>query len=149
MKFFLMRHGEAEVFAPSDMQRALTEHGRLHISEHIRLLAPQLSDVDCIIHSPYLRACQTAQIVADILSVQDLFESDLWTPDSNPAVALHSLEGVESRCAMVVTHMPIVARVEALCCDDERFPHPFQCGELTQIIADWPAAGLGRHKRLD
>lgn len=148
MKFFLMRHGEAETFAASDMQRNLTERGRLHVSDHVRHLSPQLSDVDCIIHSPYLRTCQTANIVADILSVTDLIESDQWTPDSSPVIALQSLEELENRCPIVVTHMPIVSRVEALCCDDERFPHPFQCGELTQIIAEWPAAGLGKHRRL-
>ncbi|WP_415901497.1 phosphohistidine phosphatase SixA [Neptuniibacter sp. QD29_5] len=145
MKFFLMRHGEAEFFAESDAQRKLTPEGVKRLTSRLGAAKPYLENVDCIIHSPYVRACQTAEMVNQQLGGVEQFISELWTPESDPATALAFLENFESRCPLVVTHMPLISYVEVICCEGSSHnPAAFGCGEITQLEADWPAAGLGR-----
>lgn len=148
MKFYLMRHGEAEMFAVSDEARALTSGGVERLREKLMRKMSQLRGIDCIIHSPYLRTVQTAEIVSQFLGVNEFIASENWTPEADPQHALAFLEAFSARTPIIVTHMPIVSRVEALCCGDLRYPQPFQCGELSLIEADWPAAGLGSSRRV-
>ncbi|WP_286237740.1 phosphohistidine phosphatase SixA [Neptuniibacter halophilus] len=148
MNFYLMRHAEAELFAESDAKRSLTESGRLRLQAKAADLRDALASVDCIVHSPYLRTRQTAEIMADTLGVQVLAESPLWTPEAAPMEAIESLEGYVERTPLVITHMPIVALVEALLIEGgTRYPAGFNCAEIALIEADWPAAGLGVLKR--
>jgi len=144
VNFFLMRHGEAELFAPSDAARELTVQGKKRLQLRLKCLSDQLKKADCIIHSPYIRAQQTAELVDLELGGVDLFISDCWTPESDVVEALASLEAFADRCPIIVTHMPLIARAEALCCQgSEQYPASFSCGEIAQLQADWPAAGLG------
>jgi phosphohistidine phosphatase len=148
MKLFLMRHAEAELFAESDAKRTLTEAGRFRLQAKAADLRDALASVDCIIHSPYLRTRQTAEIMADTLGIQTLMELPLWTPDASPQAALESLEGCLEHTPLVVTHMPLVALVEALLTEgDLRYPAGFNCAEIAQLETDWPASGLGVLKR--
>lgn len=145
MNFFLMRHGEAELFASSDVSRELTVQGKRRLQVRLNALSRQLEIADCIIHSPYIRAQQTAELVNLELGGLELFSSKYWTPDSDVAQALTSLEPFSDRCPIIVTHMPLIARAEALCCQGTvQYPAAFSCGEIAQLQADWPAAGLGR-----
>jgi phosphohistidine phosphatase len=144
MKFYLMRHGEAEFSAPSDAQRHLTEQGVALLNRRLDSLKQELNDISCIIHSPYVRTLETAELVSRCLNVSDLYSSDLWTPDSSPEKALASLEPYTEHTPLIVTHMPIVSYVEALCCDGSAsYSRSFACGEISSITTDWPAAGLG------
>lgn len=144
MKFYLMRHGEAEYSAPSDAERKLTHRGIELLKVRLAAAKAQFNDVSCIIHSPYLRALGTAQVVSESLNVIELISSDLWTPESDAQKALSSLENYTDQVPLVVTHMPVVSYVEALCCDgDFSFPRSFSCGEISAITAEWPAVGLG------
>lgn len=144
MKFYLMRHGEAEMFAASDKQRALTSQGRIRLQEQITAIRSSLSDVDCILHSPYQRACETAAIVAQALKIDALAVVDGWTPSDDPVTAISTLEGYLQRTPLIVTHMPLVSNVEALLCDgSSSYPRAFNCGEISAIEAEFPAVGLG------
>lgn len=148
MKFFLMRHGEAETFAPSDEQRELTPRGVQKLRDSLTSMADLLADVDCIIHSPYTRAIQTAEIVAEILNIEELHSSELWSPENDPKAALAFLEDYLERCSLIVTHMPLVGRIESLCCGGYNYHAAFNCGEVSSVSAEWPAAGMGNCKRL-
>lgn len=148
MKFFLMRHGEAEAFAKTDRDRKLTDQGKSMVRERITALRAALSDIDCIVHSPYIRAHQTAYIVAELIGIDRIKYSELWIPEGRPQDALSSVEGYSNSTPLFVTHMPLIAQVEALCAGESRYPSPFDCGEISQISADWPAAGLGYSTRF-
>lgn len=144
MKFYLMRHGEAELSAPSDAQRHLTPQGIASLKRHLDQFKQELNDITCIVHSPYIRTEETAQLAAERLNLSVLSSSGLWTPESSPTKALESLESYTEHVPLIVTHMPIVAYVEALCCEGSvSYPRSFGCGEISSITADWPAAGLG------
>ena len=144
MNLFLMRHGEAEPFASNDALRNLTPMGRHYIEEKITQLKSELSEIDCIIHSPYVRAVQTADIVANALDVQSQISLPCWTPDSEPQKALQSLEPYIEKSVLVVTHMPLIGSVEALLCEgDSRYSRGYSCAEIADIKVEWPAVGLG------
>ncbi len=71
MKLYVMRHGPAEDAAASgrDSDRALTPSGR----ERVRIVARALLEGDeaplAIVSSPYVRALQTAEIVAAVTNL--------------------------------------------------------------------------------
>ncbi|MFO0678953.1 MAG: phosphohistidine phosphatase SixA [Polyangiaceae bacterium] len=73
MKLYVMRHGPAEDVASSgrDSDRALTPSGR----ERVRVVAKALLDGDeapmSIVSSPYVRALQTAEIVAGVTNLAE------------------------------------------------------------------------------
>ncbi|MFW1676288.1 phosphohistidine phosphatase SixA [Pontibacter sp. JAM-7] len=145
MIFYLMRHGEAESFAVTDAQRRLTETGRLKLERQLKQIDAELLDIDCILHSPYQRAKETAALVSAQLGILPEPSLSAWTPDASPSAALDSLEAFADRTPLVVTHLPLVGYVTALCCEGStQYPAVFGCGEIVRIKADWPAAGLGQ-----
>ena len=144
MNLYLMRHGEADFCAENDASRNLTPSGCRYIETKIAKFKNELKDIDCIIHSPYLRAVQTAKIVAGALDIQALTSLTCWTPESNPKEALQSLEPYADQRVLVVTHMPLIGAVEALLCEgDYRYSRGYSCAEIAKLKVDWPATGLG------
>lgn len=139
-----MRHGEAESSASSDAARRLTPSGAQSVITRIQYNAERLSSVNRVIHSPYLRAIQTAESVAHGLNLTAMVDSSLWTPDADPLAALESLADHMDSTPLIVTHMPLISYVEALCCEGAiAYPRSFSCAEIAEIKVEWPAAGLG------
>lgn len=66
LELFVVRHAIAEERAPSkeDASRALTERGRERFAQGVRGLARLGLSFDRIDHSPWLRAVQTAELLA-------------------------------------------------------------------------------------
>ena len=60
MKLFLMRHCEAEPARTTDFARALTNHGRQQAEERARQTREAGFIPDAIVHSPLVRAVETA-----------------------------------------------------------------------------------------
>ncbi|MFH2033729.1 MAG: phosphohistidine phosphatase SixA [Candidatus Margulisiibacteriota bacterium] len=73
MKLFLMRHDDAEAKQPgkTDADRKLTDKGEKHTAEQAKRLVELRISFDLILSSPYVRACQTASIVARELGLVD------------------------------------------------------------------------------
>ncbi|PSW18827.1 phosphohistidine phosphatase SixA [Photobacterium sanctipauli] len=119
MRIYIMRHGEAHNFAPSDAERPLTPRGEALSSQMAVQLASQLgSDLDMVWVSPYLRAQQTWQSMAGHLpEPKRLMTLDDITPygdaDSVAAYikAVVSLERPET--LLVVSHLPLVGYLTA------------------------------------
>ena len=140
MKLIIMRHGQASWSSPSDKERDLTGQGTREVRDTVALLAAQR--VDCIFASPYLRAQQTARIVAEAfgLSVETLDELE---PDGNPAKVLDALP--DSGVVLLASHMPIVSYLTGLLCDGTPKIGPsFQTGMALVLEADILAPGMGR-----
>ncbi|MDO5037839.1 MAG: phosphoglycerate mutase family protein [Tissierellia bacterium] len=74
MFLYLMRHGHAEDFAPSDGERSLTEKGRARSQEAAEafLIEKKWDLPNKLVSSELRRAAQTAEIVKDILGIRDL-----------------------------------------------------------------------------
>jgi phosphohistidine phosphatase len=76
MKLFLMRHAEAETsekVIKKDADRQLTEAGRLQARVAANKLKEKLAGkdetIDQVLTSPYVRAAETAEIVATVLGL--------------------------------------------------------------------------------
>lgn len=113
MRLWLLRHGEAQRFAPQDSLRALTERGR----EEVLASAERLRGrpLEAILTSPYVRARQTAELVAQALDYRGALEIHSWlTPDSDPMDALEQLSRRIEGELLVVTHQPFVGALAGL-----------------------------------
>lgn len=112
MRLYLVRHGDALGGGPDD-GRPLSEWGRSQVQDVAR---QALERGDCrpvqILHSPKLRAVETARILADVLRPPDgAMRHDGLTPDDDPWTWSLPLARLEHD-VMLVSHMPFVA---ALC----------------------------------
>lgn len=72
MNIYLIRHGDAErtSFNKKDFDRGLTESGKVKIknaAEEWKKIIPAFEE---IVASPFVRAKQTAQIIADVFSLE-------------------------------------------------------------------------------
>lgn len=75
-RLYLVRHGSAEAKATSDAARRLTAEGRAAFAAHARALAPRLS-ISRVVTSPYLRARETADLLAAATGAAVEEEEDL------------------------------------------------------------------------
>lgn len=74
MRLLLLRHGPAEsgsTWAGDDASRPLTEAGRRKVADVGLALERIGLDCDAVLTSPYVRARETAEIVADALGFTD------------------------------------------------------------------------------
>lgn len=106
MQFALMRHGEAELTAPSDFLRELTDNGKIQVLAEAKSISRPIKK---IITSPYIRAQQTAKIMAETLGIDDIEVCDKITPNDSVAQAIKTLEPMMVSSTLIVCHMPIIA----------------------------------------
>ena len=66
MKLYLSRHGQAVSQAATDALRPLTEAGRAALLSHWQSLQGRGVQINGLIVSPYLRAQQTADCIAQV-----------------------------------------------------------------------------------
>ncbi len=79
MQLYIVRHGpagNAGEWAGPDSDRPLTRHGKQVVLRVAQRLADLGLEVDAIITSPYVRARQTAEILARTLHRADQLETD-------------------------------------------------------------------------
>ncbi len=79
MKLYFLRHGLAgdkSEWKGDDAQRPLTDEGTEKMERAAATLAQWDLNLDLIVTSPYLRACQTAEIVARKLKLLDHLAED-------------------------------------------------------------------------
>ena len=108
MQLFVLRHGNAELFAASDSERELTPKG---VSETRSILSAcgSLERVTKIIASPYVRAQQTAKLVSNQLDLP-VETSELLVPEARIETVVAWLEGLEGEVPLLVSHQPFVGR---------------------------------------
>lgn len=148
MRLLLLRHGEAGFDAPTDYERHLTSGGVLRLQAMLNTAAGELSGVTRIVHSPYLRAVQTAGLIQQAEQNQkklELHSLDLLTPDSSPQAVIDWLSEQEDESLLMVTHQPLIGYLVSLLCEgDLSRPEPMQPGAMVVIELEISAAGLGR-----
>lgn len=120
MKIYIMRHGQAGMNAKTDELRPLTEQGIEESIHMARWLAPQLTDsLSLVLHSNYLRARQTWQVIAPELPEAAMVEeSGEITPYGDPALVASYLGALAAQhdSILLVSHLPLVGYlVQSLC----------------------------------
>jgi len=110
-----MRHGQAEMMANSDSERALTDLGRAESEKMATSLAKQDITFDAVMVSPYLRAQQTWESVrpffpevANVETVKALTPSGSARKSVNEILALQAM-GMKS--LLIVSHLPLVGYI--------------------------------------
>lgn len=118
MKLMIMRHGEAEHYAASDAERALTQNGRATSLAVARACNEQgIIDIDKVLVSPYLRAQQTWQEISGCFKAQAVETSEDITPYGESEQLFEylsariELENIES--LLLVSHLPLVGYLTA------------------------------------
>ncbi|WP_237466404.1 phosphohistidine phosphatase SixA [Vibrio stylophorae] len=118
MKIYIMRHGEAQSFAPSDAERPLTQYGEWQSQQVMAELAAQVGTLDRVWVSPYLRAQQTWQAVASTLPkphlVQTMAEITPHGDEMDVAMLLQAsaeVDGFDS--ILIISHLPLVGYLAA------------------------------------
>ncbi|MEO1828907.1 MAG: phosphohistidine phosphatase SixA [Pseudomonas sp.] len=148
MRLWILRHGQAAAQAATDPERPLTGAGEQEVRSMCQILAGQ--PLDAILASPYLRAQQTASLVADQLNFARGVATAPWlTPDDAPADVLRYLSERSEQQLLLVSHQPLVSQLLSLLCEGHRGGHfPMPTAGLACVDMDVVAAGLGQLQLL-
>ena len=122
MKLYVIRHGiAADAAGMADEARPLTDEGRQKFAQVVRGLDRLEVRLDRLIHSPLLRAVQTAELLAPILRGTTQVSANLAKSPSNELLA--ELRG---EIVAVVGHEPWLSELVAwLALAERRFGHTF------------------------
>jgi len=141
MKLWLLRHGEAEPHARTDAERELSRHGRKEVRQAAAHLAGR--PLPTILCSPYVRARQTAELLAAFLDgAPKLVVVDWLTPDSDPRQALDRLAERSEEEFLLASHQPFLGALAGLLVHGHlQDPLPMQTASLAGLDGELPLAG--------
>ncbi len=109
MKLWLTRHGEAvdPDYSGSDFERPLTEYGRRQVAGLMHWLLQREPSPELILHSPLVRARQTAEIIAaEVGENVTIMEERLLSPGVHTASLLRRLADSAMQRIVCVGHQP-------------------------------------------
>ena len=146
MRLWLLRHGQAEAHAAQDSARHLTTHGRQEVLQSAaRLIGRPLG---AILASPYVRAVETAELVAEALQYPATIEIVPWlTPDSSLREALDRLAARPEDELLLVTHQPLVGDLAGLLEHGHR-QQPLPMGTASLVAFEGPLVAAGALQRV-
>ena len=117
MNLYLLRHAIAAASSAggfADSKRQLTPEGRTKLRRAAKGMKALELDFDLILSSPYLRARQTAEIVADLFESRSRLEfTEHLKPAARPEAlvqALRRLEGPPDE-VLLVGHEPFLSHL--------------------------------------
>lgn len=138
MKVYLVRHGEA-VSSDVDPQRPLSEQGRADVSKIASLIRPLEISVEHIWHSGKLRAAQSAEILAGVVSAaKGCSAREGLGPNAGVSAIAEELEAYDADM-MIVGHLPFMWNLISL----------MAAGRETADIAAFSAGAIACLKRRD
>lgn len=108
MRIGLFRHGVAEDTARTDFDRRLTPAGRAEVARMAELIYRAGYRPGCIVHSPLVRAAQTAQVLQERFPEARLQEAEVLAWPQLDSI-LHACSGL--RDPLLVGHEPILGRL--------------------------------------
>lgn len=121
MEVYLVRHGIAEdpyrasLSGKSDADRELTPEGREKTTKVARAFRSVVTDVGLILHSPYVRARETAEIFHRFFPGAEIAEAAGLRPHDPPSFGLASIsEKLDRHNVMVVGHEPHLSALTSL-----------------------------------
>jgi phosphohistidine phosphatase len=143
MKLYLVRHAiavdEGTSDYESDSQRPLTDKGRKKMRQIAKGLRNLGVEFDLILSSPYVRARETAEILADLFNLKKkLLFSDNLMPLANPELLITEVNEKYSVDSMaVVGHEPhLSALVGLLVAENAKIDVTLKKGGVCYLSAD-------------
>lgn len=144
MQIFLIRHGDAELEADSDALRMLSSRGKADCWNIARQLSGRQGDVDTMLVSPYLRARQTAEQLANVVSISNIKESEDLLPEAEVSRALNLVQACQADSVIVVSHNPLVSRLLSLIVEGSKHAEYYLAtSQLVCVDAEVPGPGCG------
>ena len=138
MKVYLVRHGEA-VSSQFDPKRPLSEHGLADIRKVASFIKPLKISIELIWHSGKLRAAQTAEKLAESVSVEkDCSAHENLMPNDDVTIIADELEAYNTDL-MIVGHLPFLAYLTSL----------LVAGKKTANVAAFDAGSIACLNRSD
>jgi phosphohistidine phosphatase len=121
MNLFILRHGLAvDRSTPGfkkDSDRPLTPKGKQRLWRVTEAMEEMELEFDAIVASPYLRASQTAEIIAEAFEIRKkLTFSEHLTPDGNPKLLLEQISQLKPlpKDVLLVGHEPYLSQLIGL-----------------------------------
>ena len=122
--FIIMRHGIAEDYnAKGDRYRSLTAAGKMGVKKVSAMLKEQCDalglNLHRVLHSPYLRTTQTAEILSENIANQN--DQTIKVEPSEPLISGAKVQSVINGCpeskpgeiTVLITHQPLISRLLA------------------------------------
>jgi len=123
MNIFLIRHGKAEPASPArkDIDRELTDEGINIIKRSVVFWKNGIISFDFIVTSPFKRAIQTSEIIADLMNYKnDLIIDKALSPGSSTRSVIQLAEALKSENIAMVGHQPDMSfHISSLTCNSE------------------------------
>lgn len=134
MNLYLQRHCRAVPGARDDSSRPLTEDGRRQAQEMAAWLAHQIGRVDAVICSSFIRAIETAEIMAEALGAH-IQRTPLLDPDAKPEEAWKQIQHMAGFSAdvLVVSHHPLVGHLIDQLGSVGGISHVFEHGAIANV----------------
>lgn len=155
MELYILRHAIAVMRGtegfPQDPDRPLTDKGRSKLRRVVRGMNALDLSFDQILTSPYLRARQTAEIVAREMGAAKTLESTPHlAPGGDPRALLRQLTSrrAPGERILLVGHEPYLSElISVLVCGDERTAITLKKAGLCKLAA--PTLRYGRCASLE
>ncbi|PHQ79708.1 MAG: phosphohistidine phosphatase SixA, partial [Coxiella sp. (in: Bacteria)] len=110
MKIYCVRHGQAEQ-PEVDPERPLTEKGQGDVESVARFMGEAGLHIDHMLHSPKLRAVQTADVFAKYLNAGQVNECASLLDEENDVDPLISMVPAWEGDTMLVGHLPFMYKL--------------------------------------
>lgn len=148
MKVYILRHGDAEATRTNDFERHLTVRGKQQIEKIFSMVPDELSSVEKIFASPYIRAQETASMVVELISTSKASTPNITTtedlvPESSLIKVMAMLEARSEQSILLVSHQPLVGELVNRLCASPSGYHAMGTGNLACIEMDVHALGCG------
>ena len=143
MDLYIIRHAIAVDRATSDdesdSERPLTDKGRKKMRQIAKALRHLGVEFDLILSSPYVRACETAEILADVFKMKkEIVFSDHLIPDGNPELLIGEINEKHSVDSLaMVGHEPhLSSLIGLLTSEGSRLALTLKKGGVCHLSAD-------------
>jgi phosphohistidine phosphatase len=143
MDLYIIRHAiavdEATSDYESDSERPLTDKGRKKMRQIAKALRHLGVEFDIILSSPYIRACETSEILADVFKMKSKIAfSDHLIPLGNPELLIGEINEKHTVDSLaIVGHEPHLSTlVGLLIADSSKIEMTLKKGGVCYLSAD-------------
>jgi phosphohistidine phosphatase len=147
MKLYIVRHGEARSPGPG-AEQALTESGLQQAKRRAQSLANE--SIQVLVHSPKLRAIQTAEIIHQAAVGDCILCDQRLLPEAEVTEVVQMLEQYAEANVVLISHLPLVAHLADWLCEGRTATSQFAHFVPAGLVAlEMDVVGQGCAKLLE
>ena len=139
MRLLILRHGDADLGSP-DQSRQLSAYGREQVHQQVARHYQEISAVDVVVSSPYVRAAQTAEIVTRATAVKSIEWLDDLVPHGSLRRVAAFLQERQTSNVLLVSHLPLVGVLIDYFTGETA--SSMGTASLASLSMDYPAQGM-------